>query len=255
MLRVALLAVLLSPALVAAALARGLTPAPEPAAPPAATDPAPATTERAPASPPAPLPPPAPSPPPVAPAPPEPTWPPVRWRESRSLGLPHAGRLVGGVRLPREGEHFFTWDPVLKTSPSRPWRRWGTDRLVRVVLRVAREHRGKHPKAPRLTVGDLSRPRGGDFGKRFGILGHVSHQNGLDVDVYYPRKDRREKAPRRPGQVDGRLAQDLVDRFVAAGAVKVFVGPSLDLRGPRGVVEELVHHDDHMHVRLRPLRR
>ena len=247
MLRVALVAVVLSLALVAAALARGLTPAPEIAAPPAAP-------ERASAAPFAP-PRPAPSPPPAAPAPPKPTWPQVRWRESRSLGLPHAGRLVGGVRLPREGEHFFTWDPVLKTSTSRPWRRWGTDRLVRVLLRVAREHRAAHPKAPRLTIGDLSRPRGGDFGKRFGILGHVSHQNGLDVDVYYPRKDRGEKAPRRPGQVDQRLAQDLVDRFVAAGAIKVFVGPSLDLRGPRGVVEKLVHHDDHLHVRLRPLRR
>jgi len=245
MFRVALLAVVLSLALVAAALARGLTPAPEAAAPPE-------PTERAPA---APAPPPPPSPPPAAPATPKQSWPPVRWRESRSLGLPHAGKLVGGVRLPREGEHFFTWDPVLKTSPSRTWRRWGTDGLVRVLLRVAREHRAAFPKAPRLTIGDLSRPRGGDFGKRFGILGHVSHQNGRDVDVYYPRKDRREKAPRRPEQVDQRLAQDLVDRFVAAGAVKVFVGPSLDLRGPRGVVEKLVHHDDHLHVRLRPLRR
>jgi hypothetical protein len=37
---------------------------------------------------------------------------------------------------------------------------------------------------------------------------------------------------------------------VRAGAVNVFVGPSLDLRGPRNVVEPLVHHDDHLHVRL-----
>ena len=35
-----------------------------------------------------------------------------------------------------------------------------------------------------------------------------------------------------------------------AGAVNVFVGPSLDLRGPRDVVTPLVHHDDHLHVRL-----
>jgi murein endopeptidase len=179
----------------------------------------------------------------------------VRWRKSQALGVPDAGRLLGGVRLPREGEHFFTWDPVLKTTPSRPWRRWGTDGLIRTILRVARDHRAAHPKAPRLAIGDLSRPRGGDFGKRYGILGHVSHQNGLDVDVYYPRKDRRQLAPRRPRQVDRRLAQDLVDRFVAAGAIKVFVGPSLSLRGPRGIVEKLVHHDDHIHVRLPPLRR
>jgi hypothetical protein len=38
--------------------------------------------------------------------------------------------------------------------------------------------------------------------------------------------------------------------FVAAGAQKVFVGPSLDVHGPRDVVTPLVHHDNHMHVRL-----
>jgi hypothetical protein len=33
---------------------------------------------------------------------------------SRSLGVPWEGRLVGGVQLAAEGEHFFTWDPVRK---------------------------------------------------------------------------------------------------------------------------------------------
>jgi murein endopeptidase len=255
MLRLGALAVLLSLAFVAAALARGLSPAPQssmpaPPAPPAPPSPAATTQRSAPAEPPPPA-----APPATTPTPPAPVWPAVRWRKSQALGVPDAGRLLGGVRLPREGEHFFTWDPVLKTTPSRPWRRWGTDGLVRTILRVARDHRAAHPKAPRLAIGDLSRPRGGDFGKRYGILGHVSHQNGLDVDVYYPRKDRRQLAPRSPRQVDRRLAQDLVDRFVAAGAIKVFVGPSLSLRGPRGIVEKLVHHDDHIHVRLPPLRR
>jgi hypothetical protein len=41
-----------------------------------------------------------------------------------------------------------------------------------------------------------------------------------------------------------------VDRFVAAGAEKVFVGPRLGLRGPRRVVQPLAYHDDHLHVRL-----
>jgi hypothetical protein len=100
-------------------------------------------------------------------------------------------------------------------------------------------------------VGDLSRPRGGDFGARFGGIGHASHQNGLDVDVYYPRRDRRERPPRVPAQIDRRLAQELVDRFVAAGAAKVFVGPNTRLRGPPAIVEVLpFHHDNHMHVRL-----
>jgi hypothetical protein len=71
------------------------------------------------------------------------------------------------------------------------------------------------------------------------------------VDIYYPRRDRKELAPARPSQVDLRLSQRLVDMFVAAGAQKVFVGPSLDLHGPRRVVTPLVHHDNHLHVRLR----
>ena len=54
-----------------------------------------------------------------------------------------------------------------------------------------------------------------------------------------------------PSEVDQALAQDLVDRFVAAGAQKIFVGPHLHLHGPPGVVVPLVYHDDHMHVRIR----
>ena len=153
-----------------------------------------------------------------------------------------------GVKLPVRGAHFLTWDPVRKTTPNRWWRRYGTDELVRMLLRVTRAYARAHPRAPRVLIGDLSRPHGGDFGRRFGPLGHISHQNGLDADVYFPRKDRQERAPRSAAQVDLRLAQDLVDRFVAAGALTVLVGPSLALEG-RGV-QPWPHHDDHLHVRL-----
>ena len=171
-------------------------------------------------------------------------------RDSYALGHPWDGRLSNGQQLTREGLDHFTWDPILKQAPNRPGRRWGTSRLVRTVLRVLAAHHAAHPDAPRVGIGDLSRPRGGDFGARFGGLGHASHQNGLDVDVYYPRRDGQELAPTRVGQIDVGLAQDLVERFVRAGATKVFVGPHTPLRGPRRIVRKLVHHDDHMHVRL-----
>ncbi len=51
-----------------------------------------------------------------------------------------------------------------------------------------------------------------------------------------------------------RLAQDLVDRFVDAGAERVFTGPSLGLRGPPAVVQPLPLHDNHLHIRIRPAR-
>jgi murein endopeptidase len=171
-------------------------------------------------------------------------------RRSYALGKPWDGRLANGVQLPREGVDHFTWDPVFKRSPNRGWRLWGTDRLVRTVLAVLAEYHAAHPEAARVGVGDLSRPRGGNFGPRFGGLGHASHQNGLDVDVYYPRRDGEELAPRRVAEIDRASSQALVDGFVRAGAVKIFVGPHTGLRGPRRIVRPLVNHDDHLHVRL-----
>lgn len=204
-------------------------------------------------------PPPEPPPPPATgptlppPAPPQAAnGPQIAWRQSRPLGRPFArGRLLAGVQLPEEGPDWFTWDPVLKQLPNRPGRRWGTDRLIRMLLRVLREYRADDPSAPRVGIGDLSRPHGGEFGRRFGGLGHASHQNGLDVDVYYPRRDGTERRPYRPDQVDQDRAQDLVDRFVDAGAQRLFVGPRLSLRGPKRIVSKLVYHDDHVHVRIR----
>lgn len=174
----------------------------------------------------------------------------IEWRKSRALGEHASGSLRRGVMLPAEGRAWVSWDPVEKESPNRWWRRWGTDRLLRATLGVVRDYAAAHPGAPRVAIGDLSRPHGGEFGTAYGPIGHASHQNGLDVDVYYPRLDRRPRPPLRLDQVDVRLSQDLVDRFVAAGAEKVFVGPSLPLTGPPGVVVPLANHDNHLHFRL-----
>ena len=65
-----------------------------------------------------------------------------------------------------------------------------------MLVDVARKYRAAHPRAPRMAIGDLSRPRGGDFGPQFGYIGHASHQNGLDADIYYPRADGRPRAPK-----------------------------------------------------------
>jgi murein endopeptidase len=167
------------------------------------------------------------------------------WRNSVSFGTPGAGWLQRGVRFPAEGEHFYTWDPVLHVSPNSAWRRWGADDLVRTVLRVVRGYTRAHPGAPRLGVGDLSRRRGGPFGPK-----HATHQNGLDADVYYPRRDGRERPPKRAEQIDRPLAQALVDLFVAAGADLIYVGPNTRLTGPPGVVQVLWNHDNHLHVRI-----
>jgi murein endopeptidase len=171
---------------------------------------------------------------------------------SIAAGLPYDGALFYGLKLPPEGEDHFTWDPVLNRKPNRPWRRWTADGTLAIVLGVLARFRDAHPAAPRVGIADLSRPRGGKFGRRYGGLGHASHQNGLDADILYPRSDGRERRAARPALIDDALAQDLVRRFVRAGAEFVFVGPRTGLRGPKRIVQVLVHHDDHMHVRFPP---
>ena len=169
---------------------------------------------------------------------------------SIAIGKPNAGALVNALQLPETGPDWVTWDGPRGMSPNRPDRRWGTDRLLAFLISVLRDYRLANPGAPPVLVGDLSRPYGGPFGSDFGGLGHASHQNGLDVDVIYPRIDRALLPPANVGEVDRALAQDLVSRFVAAGAQFAFVGQHVGLGGPPQVVQAIANHDDHVHVRI-----
>jgi hypothetical protein len=170
----------------------------------------------------------------------------IVWRDSISLGLPYHGRLIDGVQLPAESPLWVTWDPARDQVPDRGYRRYGSAKLIHLLLSVVQAYHADNPEAPRLVIGDISRYGGGPLDE------HVSHQNGLDVDIYYPRTDRREVAPTSVDQVDVPLSLDLLHRFVAANAEFVFVGPHLPLRGAAGVVEPLTGHDNHMHVRIFP---
>jgi len=184
------------------------------------------------------------------------TPPPASEDRSRAIGKPNDGRLRNGLLLPAEGRDFKTFDSILERAPSREWRRYGTGRLLRVVYGALRDYREANPDAPRVLLGDLSRPGGGWFGREYGGLGHASHQNGLDIDLYYPRRDGRQRKPARASQVDRRLAQELVDAFVARPEVRyAFVGLNVGLTGPAERVQRLPHHDDHIHIRVLPPRR
>jgi murein endopeptidase len=168
----------------------------------------------------------------------------VEWHHATPVGLQYAGRLVDGTQLPVEGPDWVTWNPVTDSSPNLPGRLYGHERTIRAILSVVAGYREAHPHAQRVVVGDISFRDGGRMDQ------HVSHQNGLDVDVYYPRLDRHTSAPVTTRQLDRQLAQDLLDRFVSAGATKVFVGYSTGLRGPSGVVVPYPNHENHMHVRF-----
>ena len=175
------------------------------------------------------------------------TAPRIAWHHATSLGLPWSGTLVDGTQLPVEGRDWVTWDPVTDSVPNAPKRLYGNQRTIHAIVVVTAGYRASHPRAPRVVVGDISREGGGPMTDE-----HVSHQNGLDVDVYLPRRDGKLLAPTAPGQVNTRLAQDLVDRFVAAGAQMIFVGYGTGLHGPAGVVIPYPNHEFHMHVRFPP---
>jgi murein endopeptidase len=168
----------------------------------------------------------------------------VSWRRATSAGLWYAGHLHDGTQLPLAGPDWVTWDPVTDRTPNKPWRVYGNERTIRTLLTVIAAYRSDHPGAPRVVIGDISRRGGGPLDQ------HASHQNGLDVDVYYPRRDGHLSAPIATSQIDRRLAQDLLDRFVAAGAHMIFVGYSVGLTGPSGVVVPYPNHENHMHVRF-----
>ena len=109
---------------------------------------------------------------------------------SRAVGRPGKGRLVKGVPLPEESDFWFTWNFPGGFSPNPDFRRYGTEKLVLTVECVLSAYGARHPELARIGVADLALTHGGPFyGRKYGGLGHGSHQNGLDVDVLMPRKD------------------------------------------------------------------
>jgi murein endopeptidase len=189
----------------------------------------------------------APAPPPPAPAERRDVRLRVDWRQSIAHGTPNAGSLEGGVRLPPEGPGYYTYNPATQTLPGGEARTWGTAALVHQVIDLGEWWARTHPAQPRLGVGDLALEHGGPF---IGpVVGHASHENGLDVDIRLVRADGREAATD-PGSYDRALTQAVIDQLVAQGASLVLKGPHLDLTGPSGIVMDWPGHDDHLHVRF-----
>jgi penicillin-insensitive murein endopeptidase len=90
---------------------------------------------------------------------------------ARSFGKYSRGCLAGGMALPVNGP---TWQ-VMRLSRNR---NWAHPQMIKVLERISE----KVPKIgwPGLLVGDMSQPRGGPM-----LTGHISHQIGLDADVWF----------------------------------------------------------------------
>ena len=178
-----------------------------------------------------------------------------------AIGQPGAGCVEGAVALPLRGAGFIV------VHPDRH-REFGHPVLIAFLRSLASSAR--HDKSGPLIVGDLGQPRGGPTPS-----GHRSHQNGLDVDLWYtpgPTIPRGQTVvPPAPSVVDLRTGKvlpawnnrvaRLIEMAASNAAVdRIFVHPGIKQalckdktrRGPwLQRVRPWWGHQDHLHVRLR----
>lgn len=173
------------------------------------------------------------------------------------------GCIAGAISLPPEGTGYQAVDLSRR-------RHYGHPALISFIGDLGRAV-AAHDLGTML-VGDLAQPRGGPMAS-----GHVSHQGGLDVDIWFrldvapaPRAAR-ESIPQpsvidaATGRPDPRRWTDRHAELIRLAAsdpavARVFVGAAIkrDLcarpwtdRGWLRLVRPWPGHDDHLHVRLR----
>jgi penicillin-insensitive murein DD-endopeptidase len=177
-----------------------------------------------------------------------------------AIGLPGSGCLQGAAALPVKSSAYVLAHPERK-------RVFGHPDLIAYLRDLAAAARRQ--KLGPLYIGDLGQPRGGPT-----PTGHRSHQNGLDVDVWYgpPAKPAAAgSAPVPPSVTDLRTHKMLpawnaraarlvelaatnpsVDRIFVNPAVKRALCQAKGKHGPwLGRVRPWWGHQDHFHVRLR----
>jgi penicillin-insensitive murein endopeptidase len=181
---------------------------------------------------------------------------------ARAIGQPGAGCLEGGVALPLHGPGWLVARPQRHREFGHP--------VLRAFLQGLAKAGRRHGLGT-ITVGDMGQARGGPTPS-----GHRSHQNGLDVDVWYgPAKaaapGKKETTLQPPSVVDMQSNKmlpawtDRAARLVRTAAEdpavdRIFVHPAVKRalckeRGKHGPWLQRVRpwwgHQDHFHVRLR----
>jgi penicillin-insensitive murein endopeptidase len=181
----------------------------------------------------------------------------------RVIGAYGGACLAGAVALPLDGPGYQAVDASRR-------RHFGHPALVGFIADLGRAVAAGHLGT--MLVGDMAQPRGGPMS-----FGHVSHQGGLDVDVWF-RLDvsplpvaKRDGIPQpsvvdaATGRIDPHRWTERHARLVHLAAIdprvsRVFVGAAIkrDLcerswpeRGWLNRVRPWPGHDDHLHVRLR----
>ena len=185
----------------------------------------------------------------------------------RAMGSHTRGRLVNGEQMPPgTGYHI-----------RKPIETYGTSSTIDHLLGCFRKLHKRDRKMPDFIVGDISLRKGGRFPP------HVSHQNGLDVDLgFVPKQKYRSKYARRffyanRRNMDARRTMDLIKCFDDTGELThVFVDYALQrvlyktarkymskaelkrmFQYPRGkstrvgLIRHSKGHVNHLHIRFR----
>jgi penicillin-insensitive murein endopeptidase len=100
---------------------------------------------------------------------------------SQVIGYYSNGKLQNSSLLPFEGSGFIH----LFHDRSR---QYGSLGLIDIIQSAAQSFLEWDPTTERLQIGDISSQHGGQ------ISGHASHQHGLDIDLVYYRRNRREQS-------------------------------------------------------------
>jgi murein endopeptidase len=183
-------------------------------------------------------------------------------RGAVGVGPPNDGMLVNGVKIP-EGRGYRLRFP--KSA-------YGTTHAVEQFLTAMESFTESEGRTPMISVGAMSRPRGGPLGQ------HQSHQTGRDLDVRFPR---RSDAPGwgalEPRRIDWEVTWRLVQAFAETDVEVIFIDYQMQRRihaaarsvdaspelleallqyprgsqARRGLVRHADGHDKHMHVRFR----
>jgi penicillin-insensitive murein endopeptidase len=194
------------------------------------------------------------------------TWPLILWPvvgPARVIGGYGSACIVGAVPLPLQGDGYQAVSVSLR-------RYYGHPTLVAFVQDLGKT--AVRQNLGLLAISDLAQPRGGPMGS-----GHVSHQGGLDVDIWFrldlpPLSEKQREKLEFPSVVDratGRPNPALWTprhaNLVQAAAMdprisRIFVGAAIkrDLcerewidRTWLRLVRPWPGHDDHLHARLR----
>lgn len=150
------------------------------------------------------------------------------------------GCLIDAWQLPKSGFGYYHYAGTDEPGTDN----WGTKELIDLIENVGFDWYLLHSEGPRIGILDMSLQYGGPFPP------HETHQNGLDVDVRYVRKDDVE-APItiNDPQYDRDRSGVLISLFLDYGAEFIFTSDT-ELAQLDPQIKFVPQHENHFHVRL-----